>query len=277
MNPSRRLPSSQSSPHMSRSAILIVFLGMISGFTAAQTATEDELEAAYIYNFAISAQWPAGAMPTADSRFVIGVSGMEGDVLSKLRSVTNGRTVGSHPIQVILATSVAEMRACQVLFFHTAGKERQRSAISGLQGAPVLLVGEDPAFLRDGGMINLFVQNGRMRFEVSRQALDQAGIQLSPALLQFTKSEELGARSSSGGHRELRVNPPPEFPELARRMDLSGAVRVEALVRRDGSVKGVRVLGGNPVLAEALSAAVMAWKYEPGPQETVEQVEYAFK
>ena len=91
-----------------------------------------------------------------------------------------------------------------------------------------------------------------------------------------SRREESPAKTSSA-RRQLRVKTSPNLPELARRRDLSGEVRLQALVRKDGSVKEVQVLGGNPVLAEAVSVAVMTWKYEPGPQETVEQVEYEFK
>jgi TonB family protein len=59
-------------------------------------------------------------------------------------------------------------------------------------------------------------------------------------------------------------------------MNIRGTVRLEAVVRRDGTVKQVKVLGGNPVLADALSSAVMNWRYEPAAQETVENVEQTF-
>lgn len=241
-----------------------------------QPASEYEVKAAYLYNFAHSAQWPSASLPADDAPFVIGVVGGDAEFLDRLRTTIGGRTVGSHPVKAKAVISESEMRSCQLVFFHDSERRLVPSAIASLQSAPVLLVGEDASFLRQGGMINLLLQDGRIRFEVNRQTLDRAAIRLSPALLQLAKANDSPPKTATGGTRQLRVSEPPPYPALARRMNTRGTVRLEAIVRRDGTVKQVKVLGGNPVLADAVSNAVMNWKYEPAPQETVENVEYTF-
>jgi len=59
-------------------------------------------------------------------------------------------------------------------------------------------------------------------------------------------------------------------------MNLRGTVRLEALVRADGSVKEVHVVGGHPILAEAAVRAVMQWRYEAAPKESTEVVKVNF-
>jgi TonB family protein len=68
----------------------------------------------------------------------------------------------------------------------------------------------------------------------------------------------------------------PDYPELAKRMHLQGVVRIEAIVRPNGSVKSTRALGGNPVLAEAGLTAVGKWKFEPSQTETTEMIQLTF-
>lgn len=58
-----------------------------------------------------------------------------------------------------------------------------------------------------------------------------------------------------------RVN--PRYPEFARRMRMTGAVEMELTISQTGSVSAVRVLSGEPVLAQSATAAVRQWKYEP--------------
>jgi Gram-negative bacterial TonB protein C-terminal len=60
----------------------------------------------------------------------------------------------------------------------------------------------------------------------------------------------LGAQQA-GPERKLLQRTAPEYPPLARSMALQGAVKVEALVAPDGSVKSVEIKGGHPVLAQA--------------------------
>jgi TonB family protein len=68
----------------------------------------------------------------------------------------------------------------------------------------------------------------------------------------------------------------PDYPELAKRMRLQGIVKVEAVVRPNGTVKSTRVVGGNPVLVDAATSAVSKWKFEPGSGETTELVQLTF-
>ena len=49
-------------------------------------------------------------------------------------------------------------------------------------------------------------------------------------------------------------------------MHIHGIVRVEAVVKANGTVKSTRVLGGNPVLVDAAIEAVGKWKFEPAPK-----------
>jgi TonB family protein len=60
-------------------------------------------------------------------------------------------------------------------------------------------------------------------------------------------------------------------------MHIRGIVKVEAVVRPNGTVKSTRVLGGNPVLVDAALDAVGKWKFEPAQGETTEVVQLAFE
>jgi len=70
---------------------------------------------------------------------------------------------------------------------------------------------------------------------------------------------------------------PPKYPPLARQLKLSGKVRVEVIVSPDGRVKGTRIVGGNPLLADAALDAIRIWRYGTAAKETTELVEIEFK
>ena len=82
---------------------------------------------------------------------------------------------------------------------------------------------------------------------------------------------------SSGSERKISSRVAPVYPELAKKMHIHGVVRVEVIVRPNGSVKSSRVLGGNPVLVESAQDAVGKWKFEPTQAETTEIVQLAFE
>ena len=76
--------------------------------------------------------------------------------------------------------------------------------------------------------------------------------------------------------RQLKTKVMPEYPELAKRVNIKGAVRLEVIVNPDGHVKKVTVLGGNPVLAQAAVAAVRRWRYAPANTESTVLVKLDF-
>jgi TonB family protein len=77
--------------------------------------------------------------------------------------------------------------------------------------------------------------------------------------------------------RKVASRVTPFYPDLAKKMHIHGVVRVEAVVKANGSVKSTRVLGGNPVLVDSAIDAVGRWKFEPGQSETTEVVQLVFE
>ena len=78
------------------------------------------------------------------------------------------------------------------------------------------------------------------------------------------------------GTRKAKVRVAPKYPELARRMKIAGLVKVQAAVAANGTVREVKVIGGHPVLASSVLEAVQKWRFETGPQETAESLEFRF-
>jgi len=83
-------------------------------------------------------------------------------------------------------------------------------------------------------------------------------------------------QDSSEAKRKLKTQVTPVYPDLARRMNVHGKVRLQVTVGPDGSVKSIHVLGGHPILASASQDAVRNWKFEPAPKETTQIVEVNF-
>jgi TonB family protein len=85
------------------------------------------------------------------------------------------------------------------------------------------------------------------------------------------------AQTQEHAGRKVLSKIAPIYPELARRMHVSGTVKLEIAIRADGNVKSTKALGGNPVLILAATDAVRKWKFEAAPEETTEIVQLAFE
>ena len=82
--------------------------------------------------------------------------------------------------------------------------------------------------------------------------------------------------STDDGKRKVKTKTAPAYPELARRMNVTGKVKIEVVITPDGRVKSTRVIGGHPLLVQSCQDAVKEWKFIAAPEETTQIVEFDF-
>ena len=77
--------------------------------------------------------------------------------------------------------------------------------------------------------------------------------------------------------RKAKTKVSPAYPELAKRMNITGTVKVLVVVSPNGSLKDTKVVGGNPLLVNAAMDALKKWKFEPADGESSGTVEFKFQ
>jgi protein TonB len=61
----------------------------------------------------------------------------------------------------------------------------------------------------------------------------------------------------------LTESPEPVYPPLARQARISGTVRFNIIIGKDGSVANMTLVAGHPLLIQAAKEAVQAYRYKP--------------
>jgi TonB family protein len=82
--------------------------------------------------------------------------------------------------------------------------------------------------------------------------------------------------SAQEAKRPIKTQGRVVYPELAKRMNVMGSVKVEVVVAPNGVVKSAKAVGGHPLLIEAAISAAKGTKYEPTAAETKELITYNF-
>lgn len=77
--------------------------------------------------------------------------------------------------------------------------------------------------------------------------------------------------------RRAKVKVQPSYPDLARRMNITGSVKIQVVVAPNGMVKDAKVVGGHPVLASSALEAARKWRFEPGPEESSGIIDFKFE
>lgn len=76
--------------------------------------------------------------------------------------------------------------------------------------------------------------------------------------------------------RAVKSRVPPVYPEIAKRMRISGSVKLDVTVDAAGNVTDVKTVSGSHMLSPAAEDAVRKWKFEPGDGVATTSIEINF-
>jgi hypothetical protein len=170
----------------SRRKAFLICACLLAAVAQAQSATEYQVKAAFLFNFARFVEWPADAFPNADSALQICVLGQD-PFGRDFEQVIVDKTVNGHRIEIAHPEGVPQARACQILFIAASEKPRLAAILQGLSNASVLIVGDTPGFAALGGAINFVIDDSRVRFEINLKAAQLAHLKISARLLTVAK------------------------------------------------------------------------------------------
>ena len=149
-------------------------------------AGEYRVKLAFLYNFAQFIQWPVDAFHDSSAPLIMCVAGpdpFKGEIEESLR----GRTVNGHPIVLKSLKPGADPRACHMIFVRATEKKVAGKLLAALKGTSTLTVGETKGFADLGGVINLTLEENKLRFEINLDAATQTKLKISSKLLALAK------------------------------------------------------------------------------------------
>jgi hypothetical protein len=164
-------------------ALVMLFFITPSSLRAQQTkASENEVKAAYLYNFGRFVQWSPGAIAAKGESFPICVFGQDpfGAVLD---TILSGESIGGKAVVAKRVSKAHDALDCRVLYISASEDSRLKEILAGLDKAGVLTVSDIPQFSQRGGMIQFVVVANKIRFEVNLTSAQDAGLTLSSDLL----------------------------------------------------------------------------------------------
>jgi hypothetical protein len=160
---------------------------------------EYELKAACLYNFGLFVQYPPAVLGPKDT-FIIGVLGKDpfGAALNRVAMI---KTIDGRPIAIRHFKAVDDYTKCHILFIATdsaavegeveekkeTSEERLAALLGKIKDAPVLVVTEAPGLAKRGAIVNFYLEDNKLRFEINKNAAKKHSLQLSSRLLNLSK------------------------------------------------------------------------------------------
>lgn len=156
--------------------LLTWVIGLTPSF-AGETASEPAMRAAMAFNFVKFTDWPESARGVR----LVCVASADTQLMAAMEALGE-RQVRSKPVAVV---RYAEQGDCDVIYVE--GRQRWR-AIADQRAPPrALTIGGYAGFVADGGMIEVALQDGNVRFDVNVAEARRAGLRFYPQLLRLAR------------------------------------------------------------------------------------------
>ena len=172
--------------------LLAVLLAVPSAAPAQspQPTLENDVKAAFLFNFIKFVEWPAPSPPDEPFR-VCAVAAPP--FLAALDRTIAEESVGGRQLVRAEAGSEAAVRRCAILYVGSGYAEQGAPLLAAARDLPVLTVGEGSQFVKHGGAIGFLLENNRVRFDISLRAVQRSGLKVSSKLLRVARTVEGGA------------------------------------------------------------------------------------
>jgi hypothetical protein len=141
------------------------------------------LKAGYIEKFTHFIEWPVTAGPgDSTGAFTIGVIG-ENKYGGAIENLFSRVKIKNRRVRVSQLSSGDEIGGCMILIVSESVKTGLDEILKRTAGKPVLTIGDTEGYAKKGVIINMFIDQNHIRYEINKTALDKSGLQISSLLL----------------------------------------------------------------------------------------------
>lgn len=162
--------------------LFFLFVMMISPKTFAQS-NEYLLKAGYIEKFTHFIEWPDTTnINDSTITFSIAVIG-ENKFGNAIENIFKNAKVKNKAVRITYISSVDEVDNCMILIISESKKNKLDEILNYTKGKPILTIGETKGYGKKGVIINMFVDDNYIRYEINRTVLDKSGLKISSLLL----------------------------------------------------------------------------------------------
>jgi hypothetical protein len=173
-------------------ALILATVFLAAGAAKAQTAaaTEYEVKAAYLLNFARYVEWPADVLPATSALDIVIVG--DDPFGRSLEAALQGKTVNGHSVRLRHLHWDAVLSSYQIVFISTSEEAHLDQILRYLGHSSVLTVSDIDRFSLRGGVIELVMVGNRVRFDINREPAIAARLGISSKLLTVARAVHEG-------------------------------------------------------------------------------------
>jgi len=164
---------------MKKKRMLIVTLLFIFCGSVSVNAQNEKFKALFLYNFIKNVEWPAAYQ---QGELTIGVLGNT-PIIRELETITATQKAGNQSIKVKVFSKVEDVINCHLIYVAPNKASTIPQLMSKIGGNSTLVVSDSKGAIQLGSSINFIFDGDKLKFEISKQHIEQKGLKVSASLL----------------------------------------------------------------------------------------------
>jgi hypothetical protein len=163
--------------------LLAVALGVAEARAGAQSPSEADVKAVFLYNFAKYVNWPSA--PPGSSATIRMCVPANPPFLNTLQAAVRDEVVNGRPLAAIGLEGLDDARACDILYVGDTHTADAAAWLGAVRGRNTLTVGDGR--LVDGLVIAFVRDQNRVRFDINRATAVKQRLGISSRLLDLAR------------------------------------------------------------------------------------------
>lgn len=144
---------------------------------------ETRLKSIWLEKFSKFIEWPAN---DSLDYFTITILG-EGVINGYLEEIYKNRTIKNKPVKIKVIDKVDSLEACNILFVNAEQAKELDKILDKVKSKPILTIGDTQGFAKQGVIINFYLEQNKVRFELNISAAKSSGLDVDFRLLEAAK------------------------------------------------------------------------------------------
>ncbi|NCA75218.1 MAG: YfiR family protein [Alphaproteobacteria bacterium] len=169
-------------------AVGFILINLVSGLEMCNAQTSEYLvKASFIDRFIRFIKWPGDSLQTDTTKpFIILVLGKNqfGDNLNRV--FANNR-VNGRKVTIKYASKIDTTQCFHLIFIDGSLARNLNFILQYTRSKPIITIGDTEGFCQRGVLINFFIENNRVRFELNQSAFRMTRLQVSHILIQSAR------------------------------------------------------------------------------------------
>jgi len=165
--------------------VLLLTVDVVISDAQQKKHSEYEIKAAFIYNFLKFIEWPNGAFASRSDTVNICILG--DDPFGTALNSIGEETVKDKKIIIKHYNKFIDLKKCHILFICSSEIKQLTEILGTLKGMNILTVSDTKGFAQQGVVINFYIEEDKVRFEINQDAANRSGLKISSKLLSLAK------------------------------------------------------------------------------------------